>query len=733
MFNKEAKEKNSATFKARTIIITLVFSLCIILLATLLIFIFSTTTGTTGNITGAAWPKQVYMVLMALSVILSAVLLYTSLKFFSSLTLINSNAKKMSEGELNISDIPVDKTKGLEALTIAFNDMKSNLLSFIEMTKGNVIVLSDSIDKVLKSIDMTCQGNEQIAGSITHVAEKAMEQLSIVNQTIESIEGIGNRVDGITSNIANFEKYIDTTVTVAQEGTDNLERFYSQLNTISDNMNITFEFFGKLNTEIAEITEVGEFIIKISEQLKLLGINASVEAAKAGEFSKGFTVIANEINQLGTKTKEGIKRITGIVGNIVKGSDILSKNISGCVDSFNASKETFNSVKESFYTINNQSSVLTNNMKNIYTEINQINSFTKQTNAKGYELHTASNEISTKTQEIAAVTEQELAELHEIRQNTLSLNNMLAGIQNLIIRYNTSLRPVEQSSAKKMVIAFLAPMDHSFWLSIRQGVLYAQMELANRNTVVEYHGMPAGYTEDQLIEIFKNCIAKGYDGYVVPGFFQNLIPIVNSLTEKGIPVMGFNCDFPKGTKRLAYYGPDTYLQGFEAGNMMKKALSGKGNVLMVGRLEIAGLHLERLTGFEAALKSSKNIKIAGKVFAEDTYETVYRAVKGHLENDNNIDGIFVAGGGPTGAVKAIVEAGLQDQIRVVCFDRDKDVLQGIRDGIIYASIGQDPFGQGHDPVIYLYNYLVTGQKPQDTIPARSDIVNAQNVDDLIEL
>lgn len=601
------------------------------------------------------------------------------------------------------------------------------------MTKGNVIVLSDSIDKVLKSIDMTYQGNEHIAANINHVAEKALDQLKIVNQTIESIEGISKRVDGITSNIANFERYIHTTVSVAQEGTNRLDHFYDQMNTISDNLNVTYDFFGKLNAEIAEITEVGEFIIKVSEQLKLLGINASVEAAKAGEFSKGFTVIANEINQLGTKTKDGIRRITGIVGNIVKGSEILSQNISGCVESFNASKETFNSVKESFYTINSQSSVLADNMNNIYTEINQINTFTKETNAKGDELHSASNEISTKTQEIAAVTQEELAELDEIRRNTLSLNNMLAGIQTLISRFNTSLRPVAQSSQKKLRIAFLAPMDHAFWLSVRQGVLYAQMELASKNAHVEYYGMATGYAEADLIEAFKGFVAKGYDAFVIPGFFQQAIPIVKSLAEKGIPVMSFNCDFPKDIKRMAYYGPDTYLQGFEAGKNMIKALNGKGNVLIAARFGTHGLHAERQNGFLDAVKRSKKIKIAGCVDVEDNNETVYKAVTEFLQSNKTIDGIFVTGGGPSGAVKAIIEAGLKERTRVVCFDRDKDIFQAIKDGIIYASIGQDPFGQGHDPVIYLYNYLVAGQKPQDRIPARSDIVSAHNVNDLIEL
>lgn len=733
MSGSKVKDKLSERIRAKSVITVMAFAMCILLLVILLTFVFSVEADSLGNITGSGIPKAFFTVAVIVTLLLATLLLYVLTGFFSSLSLIHHNAKKLSERELNLSDIDVEKAKGLEVLTIAFNDMKSNMLSFIEMTKGNVIVLSDSIDKVLKSIDMAYQGNEHIAGNINQVAEKATEQLRIVNQTIESIEAIGKRVEGITTNIANFEKFIENTVEITQDGTDQLDRFYMQLNTISENLNRTFDFFNKLNADIAEITEVSDFITKVNDQLKLLGINASVEAAKAGEFSKGFTVIANEINQLATKTKEGIGRIKGIVLNIVQGSGILSDNINDCVESFNESKETFNSVKESFHTINSQSAVLTDNMKNIYTEINQINHFTKETITQGHELQDASNEISTKTQEIAAVTQEELAELDEIRRNTLALNDMLSGIQNLLSRFNTSLKPVEQVSTKKLKIAFLAPMDHTFWLSVRQGVLYAKMELAARNTDVDYFGMAAGYTEQDFLEVLQSCIDKGYNGYVIPAFFPRTFPILNALSEKGIPVMSFNCDFPKEVKRLAYYGPDTYNQGYEAGLMMMKALNGRGNVLMVGRHGTPGIHEERNSGFIAALKGNRKIKVIGKVQSGDTFDSVYNAVKGYLEENREVDGVFVAGGGPYGAVKAISEVGLKDRTQVVCFDRDKDIFQGIWDGVIYASIGQDPFGQGHDPVIYMYNYLVTGQKPQDRIHSRADIVNAHNVDDLIEL
>jgi len=727
MVGGESERKTSVVVaKVSSLITTSI--ICILLLAQLIIPIIS---GDAASVNLFSYSR----ILVILALLAAAFLLINTSRFFSSLDTINSHAVRLATGELNISDIPMDQAGGLIVLARAFNDMKSNLLSFIELTKGNVIVLSDAIANVSKSIEMSYKGNENIAVNINHVAEKAQEQLRIVNKTIEGIEGISKRVDSIIANITNIEKYVEENVKITKSGTDHMDQFYTQLNIISDNLNNTYEFFERLNAEIKEITEVSEFIIRISEQLKLLGINASVEASKAGEYSKGFTVVANEINQLAAKTKDGIARIQSIVESIIKSSGIVSESINNCVTSFNNSKETFDTVKEFFHTINNQSSLLNDGMRDIYTQINQINNFTKETNSMGEALHSASIEISEKTQEIAAVTEEELAELEEIKQNTLQLNNMLSTIQNLNKRFRTSIMPVAKSSPRKLKIAFMAPMDHTFWLSVRQGVLYAQKELKDKNVHVEYCGFPAGYTNDDLVNALNRFIDQGYDAYVAPGFFFSLLPVFDRLYAKGVPVISFNHDFPGGMRRLAYYGPDNYQQGVDAAKLMNKALNGKGNILVAyrGNEYDEGLHKIRTRGFEDQLKNFKKLKIVGYVNVEDSYDTVYTQVKNFLANNKNVDGIFVAGGGPTGAAQAIAEAGLKGKTKIICFDHDKDIFKAIREGLIYAAIGQDPFGQGHDPIVYLYNYLVAGEKPpSDHIPTRFDVVDWHNVGYLLD-
>ena len=77
----------------------------------------------------------------------------------------------------------------------------------------------------------------------------------------------------------------------------------------------------------------------------------------------------------------------------------------------------------------------------------------------------------------------------------------------------------------------------------------------------------------------------------------------------------------------------------------------------------------------------------------------------------DLAGIYVTAGGPFGAAKAVEEAGMTGKVKVVSFDFVEETMQYVQKGVISATIGQDPFAQGHDPAIRLYNYLVRQSSP----------------------
>lgn len=711
---------------SKNVMKSFIFSIVIVL------FLFITIT-IAGLIFGFLWGVSKIPIIIILSiVILLIIVLFSALfKFFRTLDLISQNAGLLALNELNISDVPFEEARGLEILAISFNDMKSNLLSFIDLTKVNIITISDAIDKVSKSMDSSYTGNEQIAASIGNVAEKAQDQSKLMGDTMSRIDEVKNRIENITNSVEEVEKSVEKTVHATAVGVQNLNDYYHQVNIISDNLNNTSEYIKRLNSDITQIDQIGKFIIKISEQLKLLGLNASVEAGKAGESGKGFAVVAREMNLLSAATKESIGQINTILKNIGSSSAFVSNSIDKCVESYSASKDIFISIKESFDIINNSASVLELDMKKVYKDVSLINSSTQEINKKSLLLNNVSGEISIKTQEVAAVTQQSLAELEEINTSTSSLQTMLTGIERLVTKFHTSVIPVETESKRQLRITIVSPLDNEFWYIVRQGILYAIRELYGKNVLIDYLAIKEDVGA-QIKNSAKEAIENGVDGIIVPGFDSEIVEIVEVAHQKNIPVMTFNFDLPEESKRIAYCGPELNATGATAVRLLAKALRGKGEVALFS----AGLNIlmdstETKTTL-AEIRKFRGIKVVADFKCADNIDLSYNTTKDLLRQKPNIRGMIVNGVGLLGVAKAIEELGFTGKIFIICFALNKEIADYINKGIIYAAITHDPFSQGHDPIVHFYNMLVTGQKPEsDNIWTRFGVVDKNNINDLV--
>ena len=71
---------------------------------------------------------------------------------------------------------------------------------------------------------------------------------------------------------------------------------------------------------------------------------------------------------------------------------------------------------------------------------------------------------------------------------------------------------------------------------------------------------------------------------------------------------------------------------------------------------------------------------------------------------------------------------MEGQIQYVCFDFMDEIVDALYDGIVGATIGQDPFGQGADPVIFAYNAVITGEEAVTGNEwTKMDVVTPDNV------
>ena len=153
--------------------------------------------------------------------------------------------------------------------------------------------------------------------------------------------------------------------------------------------------------------------------------------------------------------------------------------------------------------------------------------------------------------------------------------------------------------------------------------------------------------------------------------------------------------------------------------------------MLTGDLTV-GVNVERSEGFKMQIKSAKGIKIVDEVSITDIADEVYRTAKSALEKHPEAEVVFITNGFPLAVTKAIRDLGRVGKTSLVCFDHNQEIFSEIKAGVIAAAIGQDAFGQGHDPIIWLYNNIVAGEKLDNYIPCRLSVVDRSNVDSLVE-
>lgn len=676
-----------------------------------------------------------FLILSILEAIVIAVLLIVYFKRKSSQDRIVKQAELITKGKLNVEDVSTENTDTSNAvMASAFNSIKNNLMTFVEATKVNVVTLSDAISVLSESVETNMKGNEQIADGATNVAIKTAEQLELVKDNLKLIESNNEQMQEIDESMKTIKEILDKTVETSRNGIVNIEDFEKDMNAMASDLNRINEILSKFNNEIKRIGEVGNFIVEISDQLRLLAFNASIEAARAGQAGKGFTVVADEMNVMSGKTRDGMQTINEILAEITGSSRMVNESIANCEETFNRSKDRFSNVNTSFREINESSLGIHDKINDITALFDVMADNSDISKTKAENLYETAQIISENTHEIAAVSQEVAAESSKIGVNTDNLEGMLSGIQGLLKQFNTAIVPTDKLPKKTVKILEMSMLDNDFWYGVRKGALYAQKELEGKDALIEY--VPLNVGKDELdgyvVDTIQSAIDRNFDGIILPGFLGGANNELRSAIASGVKVMTYNCDCDKNIKRIACLRPDPHEPGILGAKAAEKKTGGQGNVLMlVGDLSV-GVNVERSEGFKMKLKNAKGMKIVDEVTVADNADEVYRTAKAALEKHPETNVVFITNGFPLSVTKAIRDLGKVGKVSLVCFDHNQEIFAEIKAGVIAAAIGQDAFGQGHDPIIWLYNNIVAGDKLDNYIPCRLSVVDRSNVDSLVE-
>lgn len=293
------------------------------------------------------------------------------------------------------------------------------------------------------------------------------------------------------------------------------------------------------------------------------------------------------------------------------------------------------------------------------------------------------------------------------------------------------VKPVNKKAEKHLRIAVLGLENNPFWIPVKEGTEKAAEELAPLNCTVDWINAGAQHTTDVFSKAIEAAVVQEYDAIVTIAGDSGIVPYINRAVEAGIPVATFNSETEEVSKRLFFVGADLYKQGQAAGAGMVDVLGGKGKVAIITGFFAVEAHELRRLGFEDYLKdNAPGIEIVGRVENQDKGDIAYNQAQDFMTANPGLGGIYVTAGGPFGAAAAVEDAGMTGKIKIISYDFVDETMEFVKKGVISGTIGQQPFAQGHDPAIRLFNYLVAGEVPEaGRLLTKADFVTKENIDD----
>lgn len=379
---------------------------------------------------------KVLIVFIGICTILSVIFsLLFSKGIYSSIKKLKDAFSKASKGDLT-SLVIINSKDEFEELGKEFNLMVCNISDLVNSVKrSSNVVLETAVALSSMSEETTASINE-VSLAIGGVSGGASSQANNSAQSVITMEKLSVELDEITESTKEMGSISSEAEKLSVTGLNMVNTLIEK----SDQSRKASVEVGKVVNDMRESTNqinaISDTISRITKQTNLLSLNASIEAARAGDAGRGFSVVADEIRKLAEQSNEATTEIKKIIDNIQFKSNLVvdtterSKEIS--IEHEKAVSET----QKIFNVIINSVSVLTDKVGNIQNFVDDIQ--IKKENVLGQikNISTISEETASASEEVTASAEEINASMEEFTTYIQQLKELSEGLEKEINKFS---------------------------------------------------------------------------------------------------------------------------------------------------------------------------------------------------------------------------------------------------------------------------------------------------------
>lgn len=306
-------------------------------------------------------------------------------------------------------------------LSESLEDMMVGMRNLIGEVAVIGLKFGDSAGLVSNTSTDILAATKGISLAIEEIEKGTVQQAEDAEKCLIEMSNLSDKINEVYTNTYEIEKSAGDAKTIISEGMVIVDELNDKSKATSDITQVVISEIGALELQSRGIADFVKVINEIASQTNLLSLNASIEAARAGDAGLGFAVVAQEIRKLADQTLAAASQIQKIVSAIqikTQGTVVSAKQAEAIVGS---QAEALSKTVHVFEGINKNVANLINNLNNISKGIKGIEDAKEDTLDAIQNISAVSQQTATAAEEVSATANNQIESVEHLSGSSLEL------------------------------------------------------------------------------------------------------------------------------------------------------------------------------------------------------------------------------------------------------------------------------------------------------------------------
>lgn len=343
--------------------------------------------------------------------------------------------EEIANGDINADFGMVKETNDEIGLIIEkMKELTQSLGNIVGKIRNSSDTMSANSYELNDTSSQTLAANNEISKAVEDVAEGSTGMAASISKINENLEEMSNETKDINESVNEIRNQTTAVQDSSKIMNDKIKSMQDSSHKMDEGISAISKRIETVNTTVDKVSNIVSVIEEISSETNLLSLNASIEAARAGDAGKGFAVVAQEIRVLSDNTNTELENIKQIISSLVEECRYCVQESGTIVEDNAKQKEEIKAVLDEFGSLDEQiqkTAEKADEIEELVTAMIELND----------DITKSSNSLTDVSAANAAATE-------EMNANIEELNAMMNGVSEMAGHMN------DESDGLKEALSF---------------------------------------------------------------------------------------------------------------------------------------------------------------------------------------------------------------------------------------------------------------------------------------